>query len=393
MIETRSKEDRTESESLLRHLNTIRGKFSVSRLASISGFVKEELGVSIAYRPNSKVLSQSGGKGVTQVQANISALMESFECHVAEEANYIIECKETELEGRVCSIDRLAITMIDYTRDSKEKWSKAIDMITKEDVYIPFDSISLDFRKMTNPRKRGCFFLSSNGLASGISWEDACRSGIHEVIERHCITLNEQNGRSTDKEVDVSVLKDGELKVLGERLSVDSNIVVGLYDNTIWEAFPTYKCLIYDGLQAWCGYGTHTNGIIAATRAITEAHQGRVISISGSREDMNKEIYLSTYPKDKIRKNERSGVSLRTGTLGENPSLQVIVDELVREHGERIYTYTYDQVDEMVHVVRVIVEGLHGYNHNGYRNVSRLGGLDLQSANLISKERHSPAAG
>ncbi len=319
--------------------------------------------------------------------------MESFECHIAEEADWTIECKESELEGRICSVDRLAITMIDYTRNSKEKWSTAIDMITKEEVYIPFDSVSLDFRRMTNPRKRGCFYLSSNGLASGISWDDACRSGIHEVIERHCITLNEQNGRSTDIEVDSAVLKEGELKVLGDKLSVDSNIVVGLYDNTIWEAFPTYKCLISDGMQAWCGYGTYTNGVIAATRAITEAHQARVISISGSREDMNKDLYLTTFPKDKIGKRVGDGVDLRKGTLGDNPSLEQIVDEVVREHGESIYIHTYDQADEMIHVVRVLVEGLHGYNYNGYRNLSRLGGLNLESANLISREIHSPAAG
>jgi len=393
VIETRVNGEGEASKELLRYLDEIKSRFAVSRLASISGFVEESLGVAIAYRPNSKVLSQSGGKGVTQEQAYISALMESFECHTAEEASWGLECKERELKGRVCSVDRLAITMIDYTKDSKERWSTAVDMVTKEEVYIPFDSISLDFRRMTNPRKRGCFYLSSNGLASGMSWEDACKSGLNEVIERHCITLNEQNGVSTRMEVDPQILEEGKLKVLRNRLRVDENISIGLYDNTVWDAFPTYKCLISDGMQAWCGYGTYTDGVIAATRAITEAHQARVISISGSREDMNKDLYLTTFPRDKVGKAVKGGVELREGTLGKDASVQMMIDELLREHGESMYVYTYDQIDERIHVVRVIVEGLHGYNYNGYRNLSRLGGLNLESASVVSKEIHSPAAG
>ena len=58
------------------------------------------------------------------------------------------------------------------------------------------------------------------------------------------------------------------------------------------DGFPNIQKHSYEWSDELAGFGTHSDPVIAATRAITEANQARMISISGSREDMNKNFYL-----------------------------------------------------------------------------------------------------
>ena len=90
MIETNTRTSKAELEIFLESILTIKELFEVTRVSFIDGFAETRLPVAIAYRPNSKVLAQSGGKGISRTQAMISALMESFECNTAENVNWDI---------------------------------------------------------------------------------------------------------------------------------------------------------------------------------------------------------------------------------------------------------------------------------------------------------------
>ena len=80
-------------EDFLNYLLKNKSRFNVTRVSFIEGFSEIDIPVAIAYRPNSKVLSQSGGKGISRTQSMISALMESYECNAAEKVNPCIEKK------------------------------------------------------------------------------------------------------------------------------------------------------------------------------------------------------------------------------------------------------------------------------------------------------------
>lgn len=398
-METSTQETK-DSKKFLNHLLNIKSKYSVTRVATINGFVNEKLPVAIAYRPNSKVLSQSGGKGVSNTQAIISALMESFECHSAEIAPYEKVEKESALNENVVSPTNLAITMLDYSKFELNKWVRFTELGgTSENYWLPFDAISLDFTRMVDVLHRDTFFLTSNGLASGSSWDNAAKSAIYEVIERHCITTAELSGTDTKHEVDLRNIKNEDLRKLIKAIT-EYQVKLNLYDNTIWKEYPTFKAVLSEGPTKWTGFGTHENIIVAVTRAITEANQARVISISGSREDMNKDFYLAVYPKDKTSGSSRliqfadkeKSVCTKTSI---NATLNEFVNNVKKITNTKWYIYKYKQIDPKVYVVRVVAENLHGYNYPGYAQSTILPVNEYRAnTNLyIKRDQHSPAAG
>jgi len=396
MIETNTRFDVTDQDNFLSKIIQLKRKFEVTRLSFINGFAETDLPVAIAYRPNSKVLAQSGGKGISQTQTLISALMESYECHTAENVSYsMIDTYERDDPSKANPF-KISTTLKDYRSAEPIRWCKAQNIFNDEDVYVPFSAVSLDFQNMSYIHKREPMMLTSNGLASGSSWEDACISAIYEIIERHSITINEMN--KTDKQRLVkgeSIMERGIVDLIS-LLEGEGSLKVYLYDNTEWDDFPTYKSIITNGHMNWAGFGTHSDPVVAATRAITEANQARIISISGSREDMNKNFYLlsaSITKKSKIEKNTTKICNLRTQDKKAcTPILSVILKQL-KMISKNTYLFRYEQIDPNIFVVRVIAEGLHGYNYPGYSRMTILetkvqGGMILED-----RENHSPAAG
>ena len=394
MIETKARNSEIQEE-FLESILRVKSKFEVTRVSFINGFAETQLPVAIAYRPNSKVLAQSGGKGISKEQTLISALMESYECHTAENVDYTLvdtygNCK------KMANPYKISTTLKDYRSVDPVRWCLAKNMFNDEDVYVPYSAVSLDFRNMAYIHKREPMMLTSNGLASGSSWDDACISAIYEVIERHSITVNEMDNTDKQMEVDQNSIESEDLKKLIHTLEENDNLRVDLYDNTEWNDFPTYKSIVTNGQMNWAGFGTHSDPVIAATRAITEANQARMISISGSREDMNKNFYLLSAALTKGNKEvKESSVTCKmrkTQDKGDKLTLKVILDQL-KKISKETYVYKYDQVDANIFVVRVIAEGLHGYNYPGYSRMTILETVTDKNENILERENHSPAAG
>jgi YcaO-like protein with predicted kinase domain len=396
-MDTNMSAEGSKSMQYLAHLLKIKHKFQVTRVASIDGFVQSDLPVVIAYRPNSKVLSQSGGKGVAREQAIISALMESFECHTAEEVSVDKYCREVELDGEFCDPRKLAVTMKDYCKYELNSWKIVNRLDNNLKRWIPFDAISLDFTRMTNYQSRGTFFLSSNGLASGSSWDMATTSAIYEVIERHSLTVHELQGLDSSKRIDLRSIENPSIQSVVSRLQETEQLEVHLYDNTLWPDFPTFKCLLISKSTRWAGFGCHSCPTISILRAITEANQGRVISISGSREDMNSEVYLCTSPsKDNTYSDAPPLYAPVAYDFNQKKDIltpKQLFAKIQKYHNGKWYLYQFPQIDEQVYVVRVIAEDLHGYNYPGYISSTFLESPSkaLFSYN-INKELHSPAA-
>ena len=394
MIETTARSNESDQDKFLEKILKVKHLYDVTRVSFIDGFSSTKLPVAIAYRPNSKVLAQSGGKGVSRTQALISALMESYECHSAEIAEH---CFIEAYGGRDLNYAnpfRISTTLKDYRETDPIRWSKAKSIFSEKEVFVPFAAVSLDFRNMSYIHKREPMMLTSNGLASGSCWDSACISAIYEIIERHSISTNEINNTDKKKLVRKETIYQRELIQLIELIEETGELSVELYDNTIWEEFPTYKSTISNGHMTWAGFGTHSNPIIAATRAITEANQARLISISGSREDMNKNFYLLSagITGKKSKKKAIEMVEMRSNKNKSEMRLENVLNK-VKEIAPNTYVYRYKQIDPSIYVVRVIAEGLHGYNYPGYRRMTILETTIQDAINVVEKESHSPAAG
>ena len=394
MLETNTEQNVLDTESYLKHLLSIKERYTVTRASTIHGFVPEKVPVAIAYRPNAKILSQSGGKGITVTQALISALMESFECHSAEEVDWESECSYVDLQGDKISPRNLAITTLDFSEYDTAKWVSFTEISRGGQYWAPFDAVSLDFRRMVSLHKRETYFMTSNGLASGSSWENAIMSGIYEVIERHSMTTNELSGTDRSRPINAKSIANEQILHLVKEIEAHG-LEVRLYDNTLWQKFPTYKAIVCSPFRQWTGFGTHLNPIVAALRAITEANQARVISISGTREDMNKDFYLSTTHVDAFPQSPESANDLFASTINPNISFDDFIELVSLETQTRWFIYRYKQIDERVFVVRVIAEYLHGYNYPGYSSSVILDKPErtLQRESMIKRQQHSPAAG
>ena len=347
--------------------------FSVTRVSFIDGFSEIDLPVAIAYRPNSKVLSQSGGKGVSREQTLISAIMESYECNSAE---CIIPDKKNYAEINLLDSNQLYIppkklptctSLYHYTLPID--WSIGYSLVSGESVYVPFDAVSLDFTRMSNIHHPCYMQLTSNGLASGSNSNAAIISAIFEIIERHCVTTHELQHKAYSKPIDIMTVPcEIQKNLIDKIVAVDINIE--LYDMTLFDSFPVYGCIIKDAIgMSSVGWGCHTDPYISISRAITEANQARTIQISGSREDMNKYDYFS------IKKNLSKDDSLAS----EYVQFDSTKDKELLTLEKLLKLLTHYNIPEPVCIqldekklmcaTRVIIPTLHGYNYPAYRSV------------------------
>lgn len=396
-LETSITRSDMEASEYAKYLISEKRNYSVSRVSFIDGFTDVDLPVAIAYRPNSRVLSQSGGKGVSRTQSLISALMESYECDVAEkykpDINIVTEKELTEQKRNHISPKILSITLPSYTSNKRIDWCNAKNCITGEDLLVPFHAISLDFTLMAEPRTVMHMQLTSNGLASGKTTEQATVSALYEVIERHSITSHEIRNIETSKPVDIMSIPCSIHKNLIDKI-VSSEIRICIYDITVWDEFPTYACHIVDAVGfSNVGWGCHVDPDISLARAITEANQARTIQISGSREDMNKYDYFNIKREEDntADTNNTQYVDYRSRIMKDSPN-SIQISKLISNYAGAVpVSVCIDQRKDMS-AVRVIVPRLHGYNYPAYRSTISRSFKD-SILDFKMQATHKPAAG
>ena len=396
-LETQLTADDIEMKHYCDYLLSEKKNYSVSRVSYIDGFSEVDLPVAIAYRPNSKVLSQSAGKGISRNQSLISALMESYECDAAEkikpDQHLISESYLKENNLKFISPEFLSITLSSYRKHMCIEWCEGQNIISKQKCLVPFHAVSLDFTLMAKPDYSVHMQLTSNGLASGKSREQATVSALYEIIERHSITSHEINNLERSRPVDIlSIPIEIQNKLIDKIVSHDINVFI--YDVTVWEEFPTYACHISDNVGFYnVGWGCHVDPAVSLARAVTEANQARTIQISGSREDMNKYDYFSIK-----RKNEPANatdfsqyVNYRSRVYMNSPDSIQIAELIFQYRGIDPVAVCVDERKDMS-VVRVVTPRLHGYNYPAYRSTmsksfkESILGFELQPT-------HKPAAG
>ena len=398
MSETRESQQ-IKKDEYVKYLMSVKKTFSVTRASFIDGFSQIEIPVAIAYRPNSKVLSQSGGKGITREQALISALMESYECDSAEKVKPDVKRKSEEdlIQERILFISpkNLPTTLTTYNSKIKLDWCKGYildEKNRKEEVLVPFGAVSVDFTKMASLMENTYMQYSTNGLASGIDKDDAIKSAIFEIIERHCVTSHEIKHAETTRYIDLLTLPCNIHTELIDKI-ICHDVDIEIYDLTLFEDFPVYSCYLYDeDGRANCGWGCHLDPEIAIIRAITEANQARSIQISGSREDMHKYDYFSNRRREKderetLNKISKNKAFRRTGK--KETSIYQLLKLLKKYNIEDPTVVILDTKDKMC-TVRVVITNLHGYNYPGYK--SMLSKNLLEDINSYEEQiTHKPA--
>lgn len=253
-----------------------------------------------AYAPNSKAIVIAQGKGLDDVAAKTSAVMEAIErsvatrpaCSAFAASRKDLACNSHELD---CLDGLLAIGAQAIEPEENVKWVRAQDLVKNAPIFLPFEAVHLD-RTAANPR----FWLSSDGLASGNNWHEAILHGLLERIERDACVLWDVGGGAGRyaRRIDPDSVENDNISEMLDRIA-SANFDLALFDVTSDLSVTAIVALLRpkrdDGtlryVDVTMGAGAALSPDTAASRAISEAVQSRMTFIAGARDDLAPELF------------------------------------------------------------------------------------------------------
>ncbi|API50547.1 hypothetical protein BMW22_01855 [Rhizobium leguminosarum] len=287
--------------------------FGITRVARHTGLDDVGIPVWCAYAPNSRSIVIAQGKGLTDLDAKVSTVMEALERAVAGEPSVdLVHGTSSRLQAMGHKIDALncltAVHKPDLGPDEETEWVAGVNILTGEEVYIPFEAVVLDRTRDAR------YWMSSDGLASGNNVEEAILHGVLERIERDAHVLW-QVGAEADRYAgctDPRGFEDGALDGLIDKIET-SGLALRLFDITSDIGIPCFTAILGPGdsllgprdlhgnrdirlVEVTGGTGAHPSPVRAAIRAVTEAVQSRLTYISGARDDISPATFSRWLP-------------------------------------------------------------------------------------------------
>jgi ribosomal protein S12 methylthiotransferase accessory factor len=284
-------------------------EFGITRLARVTGLDNIGIPVWSAIRPNSRTLSVSQGKGVDDDAAAASAIMEAIEVATAERADLPrIACSADAMNaaGRSVALHEglLRADAMAPAPGEALDWIEGYDLISQSPVWVPLEAVAL-----SDGRVKPRYWQSTDGLASGnILWE-AVFHGLCERIERDALALWALRGDSwiAGRCCDPALFDDPELDRLVARIE-NAGLQLRLFDITsdigvavsfaAISPIPSGQEIHWTHFDLSSGSGCHPNRARAAIRAVTEAAQTRLTTISAARDDFDPQKYRAPLSAD-----------------------------------------------------------------------------------------------
>ncbi|WP_306909388.1 YcaO-like family protein [Rhizobium mesoamericanum] len=283
--------------------------FGITRVARHTGLDNIGIPVWCAYVPNGRSVAIAQGKGITDDDAKASAVMEALERVVANNPVVpILRASAQALQNGGFSFDTLSCLIGDREEDIRPDeqldWARGKELLTGQDIYVPYEAALLDRTRHNR------YWMSSDGLASGNTEEEAILHGVLERIERdaHCLW---QIGSEEDRFArcfDPLRFDDPVVEDLVRKIEA-AGLVMRLFDMTSDIAVPCFTAILGPAkpkesirfVEVTGGNGAHLSPVRAAIRAITEAVQSRITYISGARDDLSLEAFQKPAPIETLR--------------------------------------------------------------------------------------------
>lgn len=291
------------AQALLPLARTAGAAAGVTRLADITRLDRLGLPVWQAVRPMSRALSAHQGKGATDADAQVGALMEAFESSCAE---------SFEEEGPWCRLDELpvlerAAEMADFAADRRDppaadqtyRWVAAENPMSGRRLHLPFDLVSLDLTQAVPSR----FDRASNGVATAATRGEAIAVALQELIERDAVIEWQAGGMlaCAASVLEVDTVPFDWFSAWIERLDAE-RIAARFYAVPSVTESPVFLCELVEGSEESAPYrgiqgrGCHAVPEIALFKALAEALQARATFIAGAREDLRAADYAKLPP-------------------------------------------------------------------------------------------------
>lgn len=305
-----------DPETTLAKTTKLLPTIGVTRIANITDLDRVGIPVFSAIRPSAAAgaISIYSGKGATETNARISAIMESFERCLAEQPDVSVNLSGIKLNTEtvtdsyesLCESyptlypDALLLPQLISEFTSLE-WVKGDDILNDVEVFVPANAVFHPYDPQSGTK---LMRSNTNGLASGNTIEEAVLHGLLEVIERDALSIAEYT-RNPGKEIALTE-KDGlNYKLKRKMEEAGINVKLWLLDSDI--DIPTVvtaldDLVLKDPALLVMGAGSHLSPEIAVTRALTEAAQSRVVQIHGAREDTDREQVVRTFGYDHMKR-------------------------------------------------------------------------------------------
>jgi len=282
-------------EDTLNSITPLFGHFGITRLADVTGLDVLGIPVVMSVRPLATTLSVSQGKGSTLILAKISAAMEAIELWHAENAVPEPEIRDataldlslpyaaSSLNGRPGSL---------FTEHTVTNWIMACTAITREAVPVPWSLVQMG-RHSRADWLLGSPSASSNGLAAGNTKHEAVIHSLYEIIERDATDSISKVPVYERVCVDLGTVDDAWCAEMIDRiLGAGAWLEVAEAPNRFGvPCFVAYLWAEEISSSIAIGSGAHSDPAVAFSRAVTEAAQSRLTTISGSRDDIAPRTY------------------------------------------------------------------------------------------------------
>lgn len=267
----------------------------VTRLAELTGLDRSRLPVFAAIRPNARSIVGAQGKGLKPDLAKVSAIAEAIESHAAEQP--VHGCLNLSLAAATPAEQafvRRALRDAAPSADHGLSWVEARLLGHARTMRVPLDMVDLDF---TRPAELAGWTRQTSGLGAGSHPLEALVHALLELIERDAYARFVQLPPHRLVRLDIAGQGDPELDHLLTLLD-QARLDLAVYDATTDLDVPVVIARLMprdpeDGTTfgPTFGAGCHLSPAIAAMRAVTEACQGRLGHIAGSRDDIEDEEY------------------------------------------------------------------------------------------------------
>ncbi len=271
-------------------------ELGITRVARQTGLDRIGIPCWAAFRPNSRHLAGSQGKGLTDAAACISAAMEAVEGAIAEApvgARRLATADEFSAAGEAWfNPERWLPYGTAFDTTLPITWIAGTDLFTGNTRWLPLDIVDMEGEH--SELKGVC--KNTNGLASGNGVDEAIFHALCELVERDATTLWGFIPEDAALLTAIAPEAFGDPIVDGLIAQIAaSGMRLRLFDQTSDLGIPVIMAVLgpanHGGfvgeLEIAAGYGAHPVAARAAIRAITEAAQSRVTSIAASRDDIH----------------------------------------------------------------------------------------------------------
>lgn len=256
-------------------------RIGVTRVASST--LLDRIGIPTAYAVRPTALHPSAifssGKGMSQMNAGLTAVFESYERWSAERSYFRFIATTKQVAQQAGVLDFRLIVPEEIDEDREYGWSLGKDLVDNRILAMPSDWVEFP------PANRIGGRSTTTGLAAHTDIGQAITSGLLECIERHHTARLEVEALKR-----VDALAAGPSLCLLERFAAN-NIEVHCFLLAATAACVVVYCFAFDHAlrfpQAHCsGFAAAVDPQQALMKALLEIAQGRAAFASGLRDDV-----------------------------------------------------------------------------------------------------------